>query len=309
LYASGSTRVARGFADLHYDKSPSPLTPAGGGTNSILGPGGLVNALDEIISDGSNGKWGSSAFKLARAWQKNKNVDLVNLAQGELLQGFNNILRGGNVGSALNQTYIPYRGVGTGTGFQSALATQTVNAPGSVNSNGFNITAGNPVITGGIATALTGFPSSSSSLSGITTGLENTITGGDLNKIGNLVKTGSGQLGASSTSAIPTNSFTAAIQAANNKLKTVATDQNLKTLQESLGKSASFLQKNLQNVGTTFTTGSNQIVQSSVALANTPFKDLQFPATEKVSSLTALATSQASNLPAVTNTSTPGVGA
>lgn len=142
LYASGSARVARGFADLHYDKSPSPLTVAGGGTNSILGPGGIVNALDEVISDGGNGKWGSSAFKALRAYQTNKNVDFRNLASAELLQGFNNVLRGGNLGSALNQTYIPYRGVGAnnGTGFQSALSTQNTAGAGSVNSNGFNIT-------------------------------------------------------------------------------------------------------------------------------------------------------------------------
>jgi hypothetical protein len=309
LYAGGSTRVARGFAQLHYDRSPSPLTPAGGGTNSILGPGGLVNALDEIISDGSNGKWGSSAFKLARAWQKNKNVNLVNLAQGELLQGFNNILRGGSVGAALNQTYIPYRGVGanSGTGFQSALNTQTVNAPGSVNSNGFNISAGASAVTGGVASALVGNPISTGSLSGVTTGLQNTITGGDLNKVVELTKTSTSQLAATSSSYYPTNSFTAAIQAANQKTKELASNENQKTLQESLGKSASFLQQNLQNVGTTFQTGTNQISQSASALANTPLNGLQFAATPQVASTTAVNNMTSSLLPPITNTSTPGV--
>jgi hypothetical protein len=30
-----------GFATIHYDNSPSPLTVLGGGTNSIFGPGGV----------------------------------------------------------------------------------------------------------------------------------------------------------------------------------------------------------------------------------------------------------------------------
>ena len=41
-----------GFANLHYDKSPSPLTIAGGGTGSIFGTGGLlqggVSALSKL---------------------------------------------------------------------------------------------------------------------------------------------------------------------------------------------------------------------------------------------------------------------
>lgn len=45
-----------GFADLHYDKSPSPLTIAGGGTASIFGPGGLVqgglSAFNKLATPG-----------------------------------------------------------------------------------------------------------------------------------------------------------------------------------------------------------------------------------------------------------------
>ena len=81
LYAGGnvSTATVAGFADLHYDKSPSPLTPAGGGTNSILGPGGILSAVDSIVGEASGANFGSAAFTAFRAFQKNKNVDLRGL--------------------------------------------------------------------------------------------------------------------------------------------------------------------------------------------------------------------------------------
>jgi hypothetical protein len=293
LYAGGSTKVARGFADLYYDKSPSPLTPAGGGTNSILGPGGIVNVLDEVITDGAGGNWGSSAFKLVRGYQKNKNVDLANLAQGELVQAFTNILRnGGNtgqlsLGTALNATYIPYRGVqaGIGTGFQSPLATQTIAAPGSVNSNGLNITAAASAITGGITGALSSNPlaSSGSNISGVVTNPQGLLQGANLNKVVDIAKGAGNQLIATASRLIPTDSFTAGIQAANQRKKDLADTDSSKTLQEGLGKTqAFFTSTGSQGAVTTFQTGTNNLVQSVNALATTPFKNLQFGASPQV---------------------------
>lgn len=298
LYASGSTRVARGFADLHYDKSPSPLTPAGGGTNSILGPGGILNALDEVITDGSGGNWGSSAFKLVRGYQKNKNVDLTNLAQGELVQAFNNVLRSGassgqlNFGAALNATYIPYRGVqaGGGAGFQSALATQTTAAPGSVNSNGLNVTAIASAVTGGVADALSlagaALAAASSNISGLLTNAQGLVSGADLNKVVDLAKDAGNKLVATVSEPIPTNSFVAAIQAANERIKSLATAETAKTLQEEVGKATSFFSgPAAQNAVTAFQTGTNNLVQSANALGTTPFKNLQFEAGSRLGSL------------------------
>ena len=268
LYASGSARVARGFADLHYDKSPSPLTVAGGGTNSILGPGGIVNALDEVISDGSERKWGSAGFKALRAFDKNKNVDFRNLAKGELIQSFTNVLRGSQSGSglnaSLNSTYIPYRGVNASSGapFQSALATQTVAAPGSVGSNGFNIAATAGVITGGVQTALSGTPTASleSSISGLTRNASGVITGADPNKIISLNP--ANNLTASSSATIPTNSFTAAIQSANERLRSLSNLDTTRSLQPQAG-------------------------ELSTALNNTPFRNFQIPASTQVAADTA----------------------
>jgi len=293
LYAGGSTKVARGFADLYYDKAPSPLTPAGGGTNSILGPGGIVQAVSESITDGAGGNWGGAAFKLIRGYEKNKNVDLVNLAQGELTQAFTNILRSGgstgqlNFGAAANATYIPYRGVqaGAGTGFQSALATQTTAAPGSVSSNGLNVTGVTAPITGGIATALAGNPLAGigSGISGLVTDAQGLMRGANLNKVVDIAKDAGNQLVAKASDLIPTNSFTAGIQAANERIKSLATAENTKTLQESLGKATSFFTgPNAQGAVAAFQTGTNNLVQSVNSLATTPFKNLQFNASTQV---------------------------
>lgn len=43
-----------GFAVFHYDNSPSPLSIAGGGNNSVFGPGGVVPGALELFGDVSN---------------------------------------------------------------------------------------------------------------------------------------------------------------------------------------------------------------------------------------------------------------
>ena len=285
LYASGSARVARGFADLHYDKSPSPLTVAGGGTNTILGPGGIVNALDEVIADGGGKKWGSAAFKAVRAYNTNKNVDFRNLASAELVQGFTNVLRTGNLGSALNQTYIPYRGVGAnnGTGFQSALSTQGTAGAGSVNSNGFNITQGAQGISN-LNSGLVGNPVSLGSISGvISTG--GTIVGTNVNKVTNLAKGPNNQLTATSSGAIPTNSFASLINSANDSTRNKALANDQKTLQESSNSSSAYFNSRAFSPSTTsFRTGTNEVVSSVGPLLQTPARDLQFAADAEISS-------------------------
>ena len=39
----------------HYDQSPSPLSVLGGGTNSIFGPGGIVDGIGSVISNVQSG--------------------------------------------------------------------------------------------------------------------------------------------------------------------------------------------------------------------------------------------------------------
>ena len=44
-----------GFATINYDTSPSPLSVLGGGTNSIFGPGGVVDGIGSVIRNVNNG--------------------------------------------------------------------------------------------------------------------------------------------------------------------------------------------------------------------------------------------------------------
>ena len=44
-----------GFATINYDNSPSPLSVLGGGTNSIFGPGGIVDGIGSVMRDVQSG--------------------------------------------------------------------------------------------------------------------------------------------------------------------------------------------------------------------------------------------------------------
>jgi hypothetical protein len=53
FYGTGRVRkdTPSGFAMFHYDNSPSPLSIAGGGNNSVFGPGGVVPGALELFGD------------------------------------------------------------------------------------------------------------------------------------------------------------------------------------------------------------------------------------------------------------------
>ena len=57
IYKSGliNSNNVPGFATVHYDKEPSPLTVLGGGTNSIFGPGGVVDGIGSVIRNVQSG--------------------------------------------------------------------------------------------------------------------------------------------------------------------------------------------------------------------------------------------------------------
>lgn len=56
FYSQGQVREGNppGFATFHYDKTPSPLSIAGGGTATLLGPGGIIPGALEIFGDVNN---------------------------------------------------------------------------------------------------------------------------------------------------------------------------------------------------------------------------------------------------------------
>jgi hypothetical protein len=56
-YSAGNVFInsPKGFATLHYDNLPSPLSVAGGGTSTLTGPGGVLSGLESIFGDLANG--------------------------------------------------------------------------------------------------------------------------------------------------------------------------------------------------------------------------------------------------------------
>ena len=57
VYKSGTINKNNvpGFATIHYDHEPSPLTVLGGGTNSIFGPGGIVDGIGSVMKNVQSG--------------------------------------------------------------------------------------------------------------------------------------------------------------------------------------------------------------------------------------------------------------
>ncbi len=56
-YSAGSVfqNTPKGFATLHYDNVPSPLSVAGGGVASLTGDGGVLDGLESVFGDLANG--------------------------------------------------------------------------------------------------------------------------------------------------------------------------------------------------------------------------------------------------------------
>ena len=59
LYGAGLVKKdgVPGFAKIHYDLEPSPLSVLGGGTTSIFGPGGIVDGIGSVIGDIQRGEF------------------------------------------------------------------------------------------------------------------------------------------------------------------------------------------------------------------------------------------------------------
>ncbi len=57
IYKAGiiNRNAVPGFATINYDRSPSPLSVLGGGTNSIFGPGGVVDGVGSVIRNFNDG--------------------------------------------------------------------------------------------------------------------------------------------------------------------------------------------------------------------------------------------------------------
>lgn len=124
-YTSGrvSNGTVLGFGGIHYDRTPSPLTSIGGGTTSILGPGGLVEGANDAITNFQTGNFGAAALGALRTGNNFKNTNLKAVASGELLQIGQNILKGQNTQSTV---FVP-----TASTVTQGLSTSGSNQPGA----------------------------------------------------------------------------------------------------------------------------------------------------------------------------------
>lgn len=123
-YTSGavSNNTVQGFAEIHYDKTPSPLSARGGGTTSFIGPGGLVESAGDFVKNVSTGNLGAAALGALRSYNNFKNSNLKDVAAAELAQTAGNILRGQNPQSTI---FVP-----TAASIREGLAKAVTTLPG-----------------------------------------------------------------------------------------------------------------------------------------------------------------------------------
>jgi hypothetical protein len=95
-YGAVTNGTVQGFNVMHYDNQPSPLSSLGGGTTSILGPGGLIDTFGGTITNLNNGNYAGAALTALRGAQSWKGADLKAVLAGEAMQVGKNILRGSN---------------------------------------------------------------------------------------------------------------------------------------------------------------------------------------------------------------------
>ena len=270
LYASGyvTANTVRGFADLHYDKSASPLTALGGGTNSIMGPGGMLSAVDTIIGAGGAGNFGTAAFTLVRAFQKNKNTNLLGLAKTELITAGRDILKGKD---PRDRFFVPST-ITTFPGINSTPPSSMVSS-GSVLSNGVSVNNGPVALISGIAIAAVGAVKSAVNLAGAKSNSNGALTGGSLNQVYSVDKSGQ------TTTSEPAPSFsflTAALIKFQNTKNAKVTEEQARAAEETTAATTAANQlpqgtKTAILNSPVFTTGTNTIVTNVTnALAMTP---------------------------------------
>jgi hypothetical protein len=137
LYSDGRVTLGdpKGFAELHYDASASPLTPGGGGPRTIFGPGGFLDTGRDILKDYNNGDYGMALFKAARGIKSAKSMNLKNAFKQEI----NTAVTGAITESITNRrimvpnlittgaiTNVPFSGINVSTGLALLAGAQMI---------------------------------------------------------------------------------------------------------------------------------------------------------------------------------------
>jgi len=87
LYGAGLIKNGGvpGFATIHYDKEPSPLSVLGGGTTSIFGPGGIVDGIGSVIRDIQNNNFSvATILRGINTYNNAKKIKAKDAAKEEL---------------------------------------------------------------------------------------------------------------------------------------------------------------------------------------------------------------------------------
>lgn len=135
-YSTGLTDTdsPANFAVDHYDQSPSPISPLGGGTTSVLGRGGLLDAGLDVLGNPSLG----SIFGLGRTVYNSRDGDIKRILTDELKQAGREILRGKN---PLTRTVFPKLSstVKQASASGNSLPPNRVSRQGSITSGNKNV--------------------------------------------------------------------------------------------------------------------------------------------------------------------------
>jgi len=92
FYSRGATgeNSPAGFANTHYDKTPSPLSLGGGGTSSLLGQGGVLGGISSVLGDLAGGQFNlGTALNAFNTFKNAKSLSKEGLRQ----EGFNILKR------------------------------------------------------------------------------------------------------------------------------------------------------------------------------------------------------------------------
>ena len=83
IYKSGiiNRNNVPGFATINYDNSPSPLTVLGGGTNSIFGPGGVVDGIGSVIRNVQSGNILGAILGASNTYNNAKKIKKKNVKE------------------------------------------------------------------------------------------------------------------------------------------------------------------------------------------------------------------------------------
>jgi hypothetical protein len=63
-----------GFATLHYDNEPSPLSVLGGGTTSLFGPGGVVDGIGSVMRSVNDGNYLRAVLESVNTYKNAKKI-------------------------------------------------------------------------------------------------------------------------------------------------------------------------------------------------------------------------------------------